>query len=170
MNEQRKTLRSLLEQRFALKYHTEKKAIPVFVLTVAKGGVRMKQAAVAGGNSQSTKSYLMPVEPHHIVGKSCKVSDLVLVLGGEPEVDNRKILDRTGLSSKYDINLQWTPIADSSFRSDSSNSGVQSAGGSGDADTSLFSALVMQLGLKLALQKEMNDAIVIDSLEKPSSN
>jgi uncharacterized protein (TIGR03435 family) len=163
-NEQRKALRSLLEQRFALKDHIKKKAVWVFALTVAKGGVRMKQA------EPSAKTYLRPIGLGHYVGKSCPMSSLVLVLGGEPEIDNRKIIDRTELSSKYDIDLQWTPAKDSSFGSDSSKSSEDSSTGSGDADTSLFSAIEQQLGLKLVPRKETSDVIVIDSLEKPSAN
>jgi uncharacterized protein (TIGR03435 family) len=163
-DEQRKALRSLLEQRFALKYHSDKKVLPVFVLRVAKGGVRMKQA------DPSVKTFLRPVGLGHYVGKSCPVSTLVLVLGGEPEIDNRKIIDSTGLSAKYDIDLQWTSGTSSSSSGDSSKRSEDPSGGSEGADASLFSALEDQLGLKLVLRKETNDVIVIDSLEKPSGN
>ena len=71
------------------------------------------------------------------------------------------VLDKTGLTGKYDFTLQYvreqiavTPSADAS---DSS-------------DTSIFKALQDQLGLKLESGKGPVEIIVIDHIERASGN
>jgi uncharacterized protein (TIGR03435 family) len=69
----------------------------------------------------------------------------------------RPVFDRTGLAGAYDIDLQWTPV-----RSDGETP-------SGDAP-SIFTALQEQLGLKLALEKDQVEVLVIDKVERPTLN
>jgi uncharacterized protein (TIGR03435 family) len=72
----------------------------------------------------------------------------------------RPVLDRTGLSGTFDMDLQWT-------------SGVASAPAGGDASTpddgaSIFTALQEQLGLKLQPARGPFEVLVIDSVERPT--
>ena len=72
---------------------------------------------------------------------------------------DRPVIDKTGLTGKYDLSLKWRsdnqPAADS---------------GSGDDLPDLFTALQERLGLKLESSKGPVDTLVIDHVEMPSAN
>jgi uncharacterized protein (TIGR03435 family) len=61
----------------------------------------------------------------------------------------RVIVDRTGLTGVYDMDLEWTPASD---------------------ELSIFTALREQLGLKLESSRGPVPMLVIDRAEKPSEN
>jgi uncharacterized protein (TIGR03435 family) len=67
------------------------------------------------------------------------------------------ILDRTGLTGLYDIDLDW--LADSSLtaRGDSTDAAAQT----------VFAAVTQQLGLRLERRREKMDVLVIDSVALP---
>jgi uncharacterized protein (TIGR03435 family) len=67
----------------------------------------------------------------------------------------RIVVDKTGLSGNYDIELKWTP---------------DDQQGTPDAGPTLFTALEEQLGLKLVPAKGPVDTFVVDHVEKPSEN
>lgn len=68
----------------------------------------------------------------------------------------RTVVDKTGLTGIYDIDLTWTP--------DSTEASTELSG------PSLFTAIQEQLGLKLEAGKGPVEVIVVDSAEKPSAN
>jgi uncharacterized protein (TIGR03435 family) len=67
----------------------------------------------------------------------------------------RMVIDKTGLTANYNIDLQWTPVDQDTTP---------------DAGPTLFTALEEQLGLKLVPSKGPVDTFVIDHVEKPSEN
>ena len=69
------------------------------------------------------------------------------------------IVDRTGLTGKYDFKLAWTPETVSTDATPADN-----------ANPTLFTALQEQLGLKLQPEKDPVPVIVIDHVEMPSEN
>ncbi len=79
----------------------------------------------------------------------------------------RTIVDKTGLTGKYDIRLEYLPDEPASRISvgDDSN---ESAGTQPEA--SLTTALKEQLGLQLTSVKGTRQIIVIDHIERPSGN
>ena len=77
---------------------------------------------------------------------------------------DRPVLDKTGLTGKYDFNLEWT-YDDRQF--DRRLLPIKSES-SGKPD--LFAALQEQLGLRLESSKGPVPVIVIDSVQKPSEN
>jgi uncharacterized protein (TIGR03435 family) len=64
---------------------------------------------------------------------------------------NRVIVDRTGLTDRFDLDLEWTPdpTADAT-------------------GPSIFTAFEEQLGLKLESTRAPIDALVIVSVERPT--
>jgi uncharacterized protein (TIGR03435 family) len=58
--------------------------------------------------------------------------------------------DRTGLSGRFALTLEWSPDLSSSNK------------------PSIFTALQVQLGLRLEPTKEPVDVVVIDHVEKPT--
>jgi uncharacterized protein (TIGR03435 family) len=138
-------LQALLADRFALKVHHETKDLPIYVLTIAKGGCRMKQTAAdkAGGNA----SYASGKITAHGISVDNLVMNLSFIVG-------RVIVNKTGLESGYDFTLDYAPDgADSS-----------------DTRPSIFTALEEQLGLKLEPARGPVDVIVIDHIERPTAN
>jgi uncharacterized protein (TIGR03435 family) len=66
----------------------------------------------------------------------------------------RPVLNRTGLTGSYDVELDWAPIEDVS-----------------DSEVGpIFTAVHEQLGLTLEPTKALQDVLVIDSIERPSEN
>ena len=84
----------------------------------------------------------------------------------------RLVVNRTGLTERIDLDLQWTDL---SFLLSGGGNGDSSRGNSSSpsipADgTSLFTALQEQLGLKLESTTGPVDVLVIDSAELPTPN
>jgi uncharacterized protein (TIGR03435 family) len=63
------------------------------------------------------------------------------------------IADKTGLTGRYDVALEWDPKQDPA-----------------STEPSIFAALEEQLGLRLKPIRTTVDTIVIDQLELPSEN
>jgi len=137
-------LQALLADRFALKFHHATKELPVYELTVAKGGIRMKKSASeTGGHGMYSNG--------KIEATSTSLANLVMNL---PSQVGRIVIDKTGLEGAYDVTLEWAPEgADSS-----------------DTLPSIFTAIEEQLGLKLVPAKDPVDVIVVDHIERPSEN
>lgn len=155
----RQMLRSLLEERFHLKYHHETRELPVYTLTIAKSGFKLKEAAPEGGDHNSG---IRSHGPGHFEGINAKIEFLTHVLSQQPEISHT-IIDKTGLTGSYNFDLQWTPA-------DRNAAGPDSASTPDASGPSLFTAVQEQLGLKLEPQKGLVDVIVIDSVEKPTEN
>jgi uncharacterized protein (TIGR03435 family) len=138
-------LQALLADRFALKVHHETKDLPIYELTVAKGGCKMKQTAPdsSGGNAVYSSG---KITAHSVSVESLAVN-LSFTVG-------RVIVNKTGLEGGYDLTLEYAPDgADAS-----------------DKRPSIFTALEEQLGLKLVPAKGPVDVIVVDHVERPSEN
>ncbi len=138
-------MRQLLEDRLALKYHIEKRELPVYELAIAKHGPKMKTSA-PGESGSSVMS------PGKLTAHQCLASSLAGTLSG---VVGRVVIDKTGLTGVYDVDLTWA---------------WHDEPGSGDNGPSIFTALQEQLGLKLEPAKAPIDVVVIDHIERPSEN
>ncbi len=97
----REEVRSLLADRFGLVIHKEMKDAQVYALVVGKNGPKLKAVTVVGarqgvsGNGRG-----------HLQGMAAPTSMLASVLSNNL---GRPVLDRTGLTEKYDWVLEWTP-------------------------------------------------------------
>ena len=80
-------------------------------------------------------------------------------LGGR---DPRPILDQTGLSGKFDVNVE--------FVKDSGGLDTEIGSDSGASGPTFTGALKNQLGLKLVKQTGPVPVFVIDHIERPSEN
>ena len=158
-------VQKLLAERFKLKVHHETKELPVYAMTVAKSGVKMTLTAApvateGAAPARPQGSGIRRMGPGQMQGINTTPELLANVLGSQPEIGGRMVLDKTGLTGKYDFMLKWTPDV-----------GMGDAGAVAEASgPSLFTALQEQLGLRLDATKGMVDTIVIDSVEMPSEN
>lgn len=161
-------LQVLLEERFELKAHREKRELPVYLLTVVKSGTKLKAVdpppPVIGPNGVSVPgSGAVRIGRGSLETTSSPMSQLANYLS--PQV-GRPVIDRTGLTAFYNFDLQFTP---------------QTTGGAlgpptaepstpDPAHPTVFTALEEQLGLKLEAGKAAVDVLVVDSVQKPSTN
>jgi uncharacterized protein (TIGR03435 family) len=81
------------------------------------------------------------------------------------------VVDKTGLTGKYDYTLQWTPDEGMTPMTGGAGGGPPHEDNAAQAGgPSLFTAVEEQLGLKIESTKGQVDVIVIDHLDLPSAN
>jgi uncharacterized protein (TIGR03435 family) len=112
---------------------------------------------------------MMRVGPGEFTAQAIPISGLVRFLGFQL---HSTVLDKTGLTGKYDINMTWAPDeTDGMMRPpDGGASGTGNPAPPTTTGPSIFTALEEQLGLKLEAHKEPGEIIVIDHIEQPSAN
>jgi uncharacterized protein (TIGR03435 family) len=147
-----KMVQGLLADRFKLAVHTETRELAIYALVVAKGGAKLGSTQESG-TTINTGSGRMEVEGSNSV--PLLAEELSKVVG-------RDVIDKTGLSGRYDLKLKWTP--DDAAQPQLLN-GAPVEGG-----PSIFTALEEQLGLKLEPTKGPVQVLVIDHVEMPSAN
>lgn len=157
---QRELVKSLLAERFKLECHLVSKETPGYELVVMRGGPKnMKQAAPGGREDIET------IDNGDLRYSGTPLSALLLIL---PQMlEDRPVIDKTGLTGRYDFELKWARDA-SSWLPTGAN-GVPEAPLDGSRP-SIFKALEEELGLKLVPTKMPRKGVVIDHIEKPSPN
>lgn len=151
MRQQQEMVQKLLADRFGLKFHREKRDMPVFAIEVLKGGPKLKPAvnpdAVpdeqgAGQGTEQTITYT-----------SASMSDFAM---GEQFFVSRPLIDRTGLTGRYDFSVRYT--WDEAHATDP------------NAPPGLFTAVQEQLGLKFQPMKAVVDVFVVEHVNRPTAN
>ena len=100
-------------------------------------------------------------------GRGASPDMLANVLGFQPEIGGRMVVDKTGLKGTYNFILTWTPDPGLGTGGRPERDGDVPVDPTGP---SLFTALQEELGLKVETTKAPVDTIVIDSVEMPSEN
>jgi uncharacterized protein (TIGR03435 family) len=137
-------MQAMLENRFHLASHFETRTLPVYTLTVAKGGPKLKPA------EQQSMSAGMRFIRYGSASMADLASQLSSYLG-------REVTDQTGLTGFYNIDLSFAPVDPGTATAD-------------DSAPSIFQALQDQAGLKLDSGKGPVQVLVIDRAEKPTPN
>jgi bla regulator protein BlaR1 len=170
-------MQSMLSERFHLAYHFETRELPVYLLQIAKGGLKCtrdttSKPAIADPSRPRFRWSAAPAPPPpppnwHPLSSSEQKSLLqslhlrtkgwpfwltVTMLGHQPELEGRPVIDKTGLEGAYDCEMNW-----SQAESD----------GTGQF---FFTAVRDQLGLTLHPSKGPVEVLVIDSISQPSEN
>jgi uncharacterized protein (TIGR03435 family) len=160
-------LQSLLEERFKLRFHREAKERPALALFVGKSGPRFPKAAdrdCAETLSAPSPCHVFPGGPARgAAGKTVTLSDLAgylsLFMG-------QLVVDRTGLSGTFDIDLPpWSRGTETGQRA--ADDGREPVS---DASSPSIFAVMQDLGLRLESSKARVDVLVIDHVEKPTEN
>lgn len=156
----RSILQKLLTDRFALKFHKEKKEMSAYVLTVGKDGPKMTKATDPSG---LPGLFFGPLGTLHVVNAT--MGDFCGLM--QSAVLDRPVVDRTGLDGKWNFILKWTPD-ESQF----TGLGVKVPPPTDAADAAppLFTAIQEQLDMKLDAQKTAVDVMVLDHVDHPSPN
>ena len=169
----------LLAERFNLKYHHETRELPMYALVVAKGGPKLTVSKAEPAPTPDDlgkigsrpkgidKRGWMRMMPGHIESQDTTIPMLTHALS--PPLGH-SVVDKTGLTGRYDYTLQWTP-ENVPPSMPGAEGGPESADAENDAvAASLFTAIQEQLGLKLESQKGPVDVIVVDHIDRPSPN
>ena len=154
-------MQNLLKDRFALRVHTETHEARVYVLLPAKNGLKLPDAkpepCLHGWKPPDADPQAgcggMNVTSDSITNEKISMQWLASVLGG---VLGRPVLDRTGFTGSFKVDLEFAPLAPGS-----------------DTDStrpSIFAALEEQLGLRLESRKGTEEVLIIDHVERPSEN
>ena len=179
---------SLLEDRFQLKVHREKRDTPVYELTVAKGGSKIQPAKTSRCTAADLADLTMPSflkedllrdERQCVLLWTGRKGPDVLVSVRSKGMDDftaylshlmdRPVVDKTGITGDVDLRLLFGPDestpAASTLPSPDAAPGVEDPGG-----PSIFAAVQQQLGLKLEPARALRDYLVIDSVSRPTPN
>jgi uncharacterized protein (TIGR03435 family) len=162
LDEQMVMLRKLLDERFNLAFHTEPKELPVFALTVARGGIKLKESTSAPDEQPVLISTVYPAEKIFLPARNATMAQFASML--QRAVLDRPVVDKTNLSARYDFDLEWTPD-DTQFGGTLPQVPLQNV-----VRPDLFAALQQQLGLRLDSSRAAIDAIVIERVQKPTEN
>ena len=157
-------VQKLLVDRFQLRFHTEKKELPVYAMVVAKGGPKI---TVSAGDPNDFPGIGFGREPGvlSLIGRNTGLNGVAN--GLQSNILDKPVVDKTGLTGRYDFTLRWTPDA-----GQWANFGIAPTTNPNDleAPPDIFTAFEQQLGLKLQPTKALVDVMVIDRIERPSPN
>jgi uncharacterized protein (TIGR03435 family) len=162
-------LRTLLEDRFALKTHLETRQLPIFALMKARSdgslGPQLRRSAVdcqaiaRQARDNPATAPPMPANcgmrfgPGTFSAASITISNLAGTVSGAVLAI---VVDRTDLTGNFDVDLTWS----AGLPTDSSPSDAPS----------IFAAVQDQLGLKLESTKGPVEVLVVDHAEQPRAN
>lgn len=170
-------LQALLAERFKLAIHVETEQQESFALIAARKdgrlgpGLRKLEVGVdCAGRAAATRAGQLPppLAPAKNGLAPCIVRayDGIVLSGGIPMAHlansltfpaGRTVVDKTGLTDQYEVTLNYRP-------------GPISAEDRLGEPPSLFTALQEQLGLKLESIRSVVEVLVIDHIERPTSN
>jgi len=140
-------LRNMVADRFRLRMHSENKAMPAYVLTVDKGGIKMTPRDPASAGDPEIRQ----PGPGVLNAKSAAMDYFAWLLS---LFVDKPILDKTGLGGVYDFELSWNPD-------------LTIEPGAENTRPGLFEAVRRQLGLRLEAQNGPLPILVIDHAERP---
>jgi uncharacterized protein (TIGR03435 family) len=172
----RAMLQAMLAERCKVVVHHESKEVPVYDLVVAKGGPKFKQAETVDatelklkhpGGGRVTGGGMAVHGPNGI--QFYGVSMAMLGQTVLPSMAGRPVVDKTGLTGRYDLALPWQalpPQPPPSGASQPLDAPPPPPGG----DESIFTALPEALGLRLERAKGQVETLVIDHVERPTEN
>jgi len=159
-DEKREIEQTILTDRFGLVFHRETKVLPVYALVVDKNGPKFQpskiEAGQKGANGLSAGS--LHTNNHDgnadMASTAVPIASLVNVLSRQTE---RIVVDQTGLTGRYDLNLTWS-------RDDGSTPASE------QNSPSILTAIQEQLGLRLRPAKLPVGTFVVDHVALPTGN
>lgn len=157
-------IQKLLADRFQLKFHTEKRQLPVYAMVVLKTGAKI---TVSAGDPNAFPGIGFAQGPGvlSLIGRNTGLD--AVANGLQSNVLDKPVVNQTGLTGRYDFTLKFTPDS-----TQLANFGAGAPGNASDPDAppEIFAAFEQQLGLKLESTKAAVDVMVIEKIERPSEN
>ena len=169
--------RSLLTDRFKLKMHKETRESDIYALTLAKPGGKPAPALTPAGDECKADNFAgrgaptpggppppvcgIQMGPGRIRFGGYPLSLFASAISGQL---GRFVVDRTGLTGNWKFEMTYTPEQRGPLPPGVDAPPVDPGG------PNLFTAVQEQLGLKFEATKGPVEVIVIDSIEKPTSD
>jgi uncharacterized protein (TIGR03435 family) len=173
-------LQGLLEDRFHLKIRRVVEEAPMYALTVAKGGFKLKPMKDGDCLPDGPPEWPAGGKPAcHWTGWDTNGPNRRLLLG-EITLDrlaqdlaelilDRNVIDRTGITGSFVARLEYAPDENTRCFGMAQWCNVDATSDIPPAAT-IFAAIEQQFGLKLEPIEGPKEHIVIDSVERPSEN
>jgi uncharacterized protein (TIGR03435 family) len=185
-------LQVALEDRFQLKLHRETEEVPMYNLTVAKGGLKLKPMAPGGcSEPDSSKGAVAPTgvfmtgewspagkTPPCMVVLHVSGPDWALDADGQKPGDligmlskalNRHVFDKTGIMDRYAFHLRFAHDESTPGNLPPAVIGSMFPPTDAPPGPSIFTVLE-RLGMKLEPTRGRQEHFVIDRIERPSEN
>jgi uncharacterized protein (TIGR03435 family) len=150
-----KMMAKLLADRFQLRFHLEKRELLAYSIVVDRNGQKMQPS---DGNPNGLPSLGFRGRGQ-MIATNANVADLAWEL--QSAVVDRPVVDQTGLTSRFNFTLTWTP---DEFQSPAV---VGVTGATDEIFPNLFTAIRQQLGLRLEATKARVDVIVVEHAALP---
>lgn len=192
LDQMRPMLQSLLEDRFQLKAHIEKKDVPVYALLPGKNGVKVpapKEGGCVKFDPNKPPSAPVPpppppqpgaafnpgpppcggmmMSPFMMQGGAITMKQFV---GGLSNMLGRPVLDKTEFTGTFDLHLEYSPEGLAMGRGGMPMPPPPAGAAPDTTSPNIFTAVQEQLGLRIESQKAPGDTLVIDHAEKATEN
>jgi uncharacterized protein (TIGR03435 family) len=163
----RQMLRNLLVDRFKLSSRRETREVPVYALVLSRSdrqlgpqirpstldcAAQIAAARAPGTARGSIQQCGRRVGPGYMATFGTPLKDFAAALSTPA---GRFVLDATGLTDRFDLELKWNP-----------EPGTTDAGGVADR-ASLFTAVQEQLGLRLEARRAPINVFVLETADRP---
>ena len=150
-------VQKLLAERFGLSFHTERRELTAYVITVGKNGPKLTKNE-SGGNLPGFGG----IGPGAFGVRNSTMAEFAGFLQGN--ILERPVVDKTGLTGKFDFTLEFRPGAPLS----APGGGPAQLPPEIEARADFFTAIQEQLGLKIENTRTPVEVYVIDKVQKPS--
>ena len=163
-------LRTLLEERLKLKWHTEERPVSVYVLTSAKPKMKKADPASRTHCIQSSPPTGSPPNSVYMVCQNITMEQFADQIRRSLPGPGSPVLDSTGLEGGWDFAFTFV-YPRVTAGANSGGDPVVTAASDPDGGMTIIEALDKQLGLKLETQKRPAAVTVIDHVEQtPTDN
>ena len=173
LSQRDKMLQPVLEDRFSLRHHWEKRSFPAYTLELSGKDAKLKDVTsedssktVAIGKNTLGAGALMKTADGRVVAMAIPIGMLVSELAGELDT---YVVDDTGLKGKYDFDIKLPRMREPSSFAANDDGGAALPPDQGEPNELVQDGL-SQIGLKLVPSKAELPVLVIDELKAPSPN
>jgi uncharacterized protein (TIGR03435 family) len=174
-------VRALLVDRFQLVTRRETRQMDVYTLVqTAPGSSKLKPSEADCGAAATTpltgttgdargagagpRCQILPMTGRgRVIATGARLSDLTNIL---TNVVGRQVVDKTGLTGPFNVNLTWTPDPVMQPR----NPDLPAVAPVQPDGPSIFTALEEQLGLRLVSGRGPVEMLVVERLERPTED
>jgi uncharacterized protein (TIGR03435 family) len=168
-------LQSLLSDRFRVTVRREIKELPLYALVVARKDGKLGPRLIEsrkGGCTEPDPANPFAVDPMRLCGHWMLGPDGVTLVSAPvstmtplpSRLLGRQVLDKTGLTKNFDINIEWAPDQFQAMQLPRDGQRPDSN------DPAIFTVFREQLGLEFKRQKGPVEVFAVERAEKPSAN
>lgn len=170
MEELHAMLQDLLADRFKLRFHRESREMPMYALTVDKGGPKLAPHEARSAGDPWIEPKVDPSSDGRLKTTwHATYAPMDFLAWRLSLFMDRPVVDQTNLKGSYDFDLSFTQELPPPPQSAPAG-GVILPGPLDGSNSTIAESMRQQLGLKLERQKGPVDILVIDQAEKPVEN